>query len=318
MKKHILTIFGILILTATVIYKTKQSKKYTIAIIQCASNKALNLLTDSFIKEINTLIDTKNITIIHKNAEASISNAHAIAQQLYLNKDIDLFFTIGGSPSQAIATLEKNRPIIIAGVSDPYSYNLNKENICGIIEAIDETSLLNMINNTHNNMNKIGILRTAGDIHEKEFIYFKELCKKNNKKISDFNVNSESEIITIIDTICQKIELLLIPCDSLVVSVLPYIIKTTKKYKIPVFTCFIEGVEEGAFASTGVDYQLNGTECAKIAKKIITQQTTTKEIGFKKSTYKSIYYNKNLFNFFNINIPKSLSNKNNIPYINID
>jgi putative ABC transport system substrate-binding protein len=317
MKKLTLTIFVILILTPIIIYKTKQPKQYTIAIIQCASNKALNLLTDTFIKEINKLTKKNNLTIIHKNAQASIANAQAIAQQLYINKDIDLFFTIGSSTSQAIATLEKKRPIIIAGVSDPNSYNLNKENICGTIETIDEKSILDMINNTHNNIKTVGILRTAGDIHEKEFIYFKELCKNNNKKVSDFAVNSETEIITIIENICQKIELLLIPCDSLVVSVLPYIIKTTKKYKIPVFTCFIEGVEEGAFASTGVDYQLNGIQCAEIAKKIISQETTAEDIGLKKSTYKSIYYNKSLFNLFNINIEKNLS-KNNITYINIE
>jgi ABC-type uncharacterized transport system substrate-binding protein len=299
MKKQILIIFTIAITTITIIlYKTKQEKKYTVAIMQCASNKALNLLTNSFIKKITTILGNNNVTIIHKNAEASMSNAHAIAQQLYLNKDIDLFFTIGSSPSQAIATLEKQRPILLAGVSDPYAYNLDKENICGTIEAIDEESLLHMINHTHNTIDTIGILRTAGDVNEKEFAYFKELCKKNNKKIADFAVNSESEIIAILENICQKIEILLIPCDSLVVSVLPYIIKTTKKYKIPVFTCFIEGTEEGAFASTGVDYQLNGIDCAEIATKIILHTTTPQEIGFKKSPYKSIYYNKNLFSFF--------------------
>lgn len=292
MKKKILFLITISIIITTNYYyfQIKQSKKYTIAVIQCAPNKSLDLLSSSFINKITQLLDSKNLTIIYKNADASLSNAHAIAEQLHANKDINLFFTIGSSVSQAIAILEKERPIIIAGVTDPYAYNLNQNNVCGTIDTIDEDFILKMINTTHSYINKIGILRTAGDINGKEFNYFRELCQKHNKHVIDFAVNTESDILAIIEKVCQEIDVLLIPCDSLVVSVLPYIAKITKKHKIPLFTCFVEGISLGALRSTGIDYGKNGISSAEIAFNIIINKKNPKDINFKKAKYDKIYY----------------------------
>ena len=291
MKKKISTILIIIIsIICLYNYKIKLSKKYTIAVIQCASNKSLDTLSNNFIKKITQLLDENNLNIIYKNAEASLSHAHTIASQLQLNKNINLFFTIGSSVSQAVAILEKERPIIIAGVNDPHAYHLNQNNICGTIETIDEEFILKMIQNTNCKSNRIGILRSAGDIQEKEFSYFKLLCQQNNKQVIDCAVTSESEILSITEKLCHEIDVLLIPCDSLVVSVLPFIIKTTKKYNIPVFTCFIEGKSLGAFGSTGIDYEKNGKDAANIASEIILNQNNCQNIGFLKTKYEKIYY----------------------------
>jgi ABC-type uncharacterized transport system substrate-binding protein len=158
MKKKILIILINLIIIATIIYKFKNNtiKKYTVAIIQCASNKSLDVLSNNFIDEIKKIFNN-NINIIYKNAGASLPNAHSIAHELHLNKKIDLFFTIGGSVSQAIANLEDTRPIIIAGISDPKAHNLNKKNICGTIDAMDEETILKMINENSIENKKIGM-----------------------------------------------------------------------------------------------------------------------------------------------------------------
>ncbi len=301
-KKKIILI-SIVIIFFGLIYFYKNiliQKKYTIAIIQCASNKSLDLLANSFIKRITQLLGENNTSIIYQNSEGSLTNAHAICHQLQLNKNINLFFTIGSSVSQALSIVEKERPIIITGVTDPYAYNLNQKNVCGTIDTIDENFILTMINNINPNAKKIGILRTAGDINEKEFIYFKQLCNKQNKEIKDFAVSYENEILSNMESICKEIDILLIPCDSLVVSVLPYITKITKKYKIPTFTCFIEGAYIGALGSTGINYEENGISAAETAKKIITNDINVGLLGFKKAKYEKIYYNKELCKLFKI------------------
>jgi ABC-type uncharacterized transport system substrate-binding protein len=73
------------------------------------------------------------------------------------------------------------------------------------------------------------------------------------------------------------------------VSTLPYIIKIAKKYNIPIFTCFIEGILLGANASTGTDYKINGIESAQIAENLILKKQLPEKIGFKKSEYKKIF-----------------------------
>ncbi len=294
MKKYIL--FGLLILiTAVIMYsiKTKLNKKYNVAIIQCASNKSLDLLANNFIKAIKKKTNNM-VNIIYKNAEGSGSNALAIAQQLSLNKNIDLFFTIGSSVSKSLSTLETQRPIIIAGFSNPKEYQLDKDNICGTIDAMNEIIILKMILNKNPDYKKIGVLRTAGDSQERELIYLNQLCKNQNIDFIDYAVHSENEILLIMDKICQNIDCLIIPCDSLVVSSINYILKIAKKYQISVFTCFIEGVALGADGSTGVDYIQNGVDSAEIAKQILVNKKNPDQIKFKKTEYEKIYYKENI------------------------
>jgi putative ABC transport system substrate-binding protein len=302
MKKNIIITTIIIIIISIVFYynKIQIKKKYTIAIIQCASNKSLDILANSFINKINTLLNN-SVNIVYKNIEGSESQGLAISQQLFYNKDINLFFTIGSMPAQLISKLEKERPIIIAGISDPYSYNLNKNNICGTIDAINEKELFNMITKTTLNTRKIGILRTAGDINEKEFQSFKLICKENNILVIDYPINNESEIISITQKACQNVDSLIIPCDSLVVSALSYIIKISENYKIPLFTCFAEGASLGAYCSIGTNYIQNGAESAEIANKIILEKIPLNLINFKKTSYGKIYCNKKIKKQLKIN-----------------
>jgi ABC-type uncharacterized transport system substrate-binding protein len=291
MKKKILIFFTISLFIISYYYKISKKSLYTIAIIQSASNKPLNILAESFINNISALLKKEHINIIYKNIEGSEANALLLAQQLSQNKDINLFFTIGVSPAQAIASVEKERPVIISGIADPYAYELNQLNMCGTIDAMDEITTLKMIINAFPDIKTIGILRTGGNLYEQECNEFRALCKKRNILVSDFTVNNESEILFRAEQACQNSQALLIPCDSLVVSALPYIIKTCKLYNIPIFTCFIEGVSLGCTGSTGTDYEKNGKKYAEIAKDIIINGTSPKKIGFTKSTFEVILYN---------------------------
>ena len=77
--------------------------------------------------------NNKEINIIVKNAEASFFQANTIASQLVKNKDIEIFFTIGSAPTQAISHFEKERPIVFAGISNPEELGLIEgKNITGI------------------------------------------------------------------------------------------------------------------------------------------------------------------------------------------
>lgn len=310
-KKFILPIFFLILLSffCSKIFFLNEKNNFTVAIIQCASNPSLDLLRDSTIRNIKKNFE-KEVTFIIKNADASLIQANTICSQLYNNRDIDLFFTIGSGPTQAIAHLEKERPIVFAGINNPEDIGLKEEtNVTGTIDSIDKANIFEMITKIIPNIKRIGILRTGGELNEKECIGFKELCQKENITCKDFTVLNESDVIFQTREACRKIDALFVPTDSIVASAISFVIKETKKNKIPLFLAFNEPVALGALAGCGIDYKKNGECIASMIISILRQKKTINKIKFKHAATKEIYVNSKTAKELNL----TLSENTNIP-----
>lgn len=292
-KKFILSVFFLILLSLFVskIFFLHKKNNFTVAIVQCASNPSLDLLRDSTIKKIKEKFKTE-VTFIIKNADASLIQANSICSQLHKNKEIDLFFTIGSGPTQAIAHLEKKRPVIFAGINNPEAIGLKEgTNVTGTIDSTEKENIFEMIIKITPHIKTIGILRTAGELNEKECIGFKELCQRKNITCKDFTVLNESDVIIQTQEACRKINALFVPTDSIVASAISFVIKETKKNKIPLFLAFNEPVALGALAACGIDYKRNGEHIADMIISILEEKENIKKITFKSASSKEIYVN---------------------------
>ena len=285
----------------------------TVAIIQCASNPSLDLLRDGAINAIKNRFKNKEekIEFIVKNAEASTIQANSIAQRLYLNSAIDLFFTIGSGPTQAIFTHEKTRPIIFAGINNPEAIGItDAKNISGSIDSIDETKIIEMITALSPNTKKVGIIRSVGELSDQESIIFKKKLEEKNIQAFDFTVNTESDVIGRTIEACHKVDSIFVPTDSVVASAITYIIQETQKHATPLFLAFNEPVHQGAFAARGVDYKKNGEEIGEMISDILENKENIAQMGIKKATTNDIFVNKGTLTILNLNIPSFIK-----PYI---
>lgn len=288
--------------------KNADKKGYIIGIIQCVSNPSLDILRDSFIGTIEEKIGKDKVTFIIKNAQASAINSRSIAQQLVLNKEIDIFFTIGSTPSQALHGLEKERPIIFAGVSDPYVLGLlyEKSNVTGTIDAMNEEDIENMIIAFLPHIKKLGILRTAGELNAKECDEFEKRLQERGILVKHFTVSNESEVFRAVENACGEVDAILTPTDSIVASAISLVIQQTIKYRKPFFVCFNEPVYQGALAARGVDYAKNGKETATIALQVLLENKKPYEIVVKKAATKEIYLNNNTLKILDMSIPHEI------------
>lgn len=277
------------ILTAGLLFIKNKSKKYTIGILQCASNKPLDTLSSSYIDTIKKLMGKNEVVIIHKNNENSILNAHTIAEQFKHNPDINLFLTIGGSASQSLAKVIKDRPIIVAGISDPQMYELEKySNVCGIIDTFNYNAIFQMIQDNMPHGRSLAVIRSASDNAEKELLPFKELCRSNSLKYYDHAVYNESDIMFAAEMAAKNGDCIVIPCDTLVVSAFPYIANIAHKQEKPIFTCFIDGISMGASYATGVNYTKYGSDLAKLSYDILINKINPIE-QFQLAEYDKVY-----------------------------
>jgi ABC-type uncharacterized transport system substrate-binding protein len=280
-KKTIIFYSGLIIsviLSAYYYHFSAQKKKYTIGIIQCASNKPLDTLVKSYRETIQTLLH-EDVEILWKNNQGSYLEASAIGEQMHFNKDIDLICAIGSSAALGIAKYETVRPIVVGGISDPVMFDFDKKNnIYGIVDIFDYNTLFTYIIKKYC-PKKISLLRSNSNAAEKEAAPFIDLCRKNDIECHELVVNNELDIVSLLETQIAGSDILVIPCDTLVVSAFSYIAQKCKLMSLPLLTCFLDGLEIGATDVIGVDYIEYGAHLAELSCDLLHNQPVATRFG---------------------------------------
>ena len=123
-------------------------------------------------------------------------------------------------------------------------------------------------------------------------------------------VTSTNEVNNAIVNLVNKIDVLYVPTDQLVVSSMPIIVKHTLDAKIPIIAAEKGSVESGALGTVGIDYYQLGYEAGKMAVAVLKGEDISK-MPIKMPSKTEIYINKNTLEKLGIN----KSNLDNVKYI---
>lgn len=279
-------------------YNQQREKKnfYKIAIIKTASHPALNIVIENFIKEFQEKSDQK-ILFIEKNAEGSITTADAIAQTLFHDKTIDLFFTAGTIASQAIVSKESKRPIFCTAVSYPEKLGISDEqsNVCGISDSVCLVSFFQNISHLFPGK-KIGSIYTGGEINSTTMITaMEDEALKLGLSFTAFPFNNETDIPLALQTLNKKVDLLILPVDNTIATSIALITRIAEDYHLPLFVSDISLLKIGGIAGSGTNYEKIGNKAAKLVYLLYQNKKKPSEIGFTKYEDKTLYVNKNAF-----------------------
>lgn len=243
----------------------------TIGILQTASHPALDQARDGFMAEMRSLSTTK-IDFVVQNAEGSLAQAQSIAESFHSHKKINAIFAIGTPAVQAAARAEKQKPIFIAAVSDPYSLGIihPNTNICGttdqvntdaqaelILKLVPEVQTVVLIYNPSENNSQIMIKKMQASL------------EKAGLKNHPIGVHSAGELPQVVRAACSKGEAILIPNDNLVASNITLVAKEAALRQSPLFVSDIALVEKGALAAQGAEYTDMGKATAMMAHKVL-------------------------------------------------
>lgn len=287
---------------------TKGTAKYTIGILQTASHPALDACKDSFIQELKNKVGD-NVAIETHNAQGSITQAHAIAQQLAANKQMDLYYTIATPAAQAMSSLEKERPIVIAAVTDPYALGLvhKDSNVCGVTDMIDVKAEIDMLIELVPQAHTVGLLYTSGEPNSIAMVQkMRTLLEERGLIAMDYAVSSETDIPAMVELACRKADVLLAPTDNTIASTISVITAITHKYKKPLIVSHNEAVSCGALASRGVDYQACGTRAAQIVYELLVEKKKPVDLPVEQPNSNKIVINKTTLDHVGVTIPSTL------------
>lgn len=311
MKKTILIgLTLITLLTALIIFKRTKNKnaQYVIGILQTASHPALDASREGFIEELKNKFGNA-IEFVIQNAQGSISQAQAIAQQFHANKRFTGFFAIATPAAQAMSTVEKQRPVFIAAVTDPYALGLihPKTNVSGVKDMINVKAEIDMLTKLVPTAKTIGLIYTAGETNSIALIkQMHEELKTLGLSSMDYAISNEADIQAVTDLACRKTDLILAPTDNTVASTISLISSIALKHKKPLIVSDNMLVKFGALAAQGIDYKASGKKAAQIAFKVLKGTNLPNEMPIEQADSKEIFVNKKTLELLGLKIPTSL------------
>lgn len=261
-------------------YKTKKNKHgIKIGILQAASHPALDKAREGFIAKMQSALGD-NIDFVIRNSEGSSANNFVIAESFHSHEDIVGIFAIATPAAQAIASVEKEKPIFISAITDHTQLNIgNNQNICGGSDKINIPATIKMIKTLIPHAKKVALISYTGNANsEKEIIEIEHELKKAGLISTRIGFNTEADVPGAIISACGKGDVILTPNYNIIASAMPLVSSIALENNIPLVACYPSSVEQGAFAAHGIDYFINGEQAADCALEVFLNNKKPHEL----------------------------------------
>jgi putative ABC transport system substrate-binding protein len=298
---------GIIIIKRT-ITRGQTRNKWTIAILQTASHPALDAAREGFMTTLQQKLGN-DIGFIVSNGQGSISTIHTIAQQFHARNDIHAIYAIATPAAQAIAAVEKEKPIIIAAVTvTPEStIHFTEPNICGVSDMINVRAEIEAMHALLPKLKTVGIIFNTAEINSVVVskIMTTELERKNITPLV-VGIASESDIEPAIISALRKVDALIAPTDNTIANAIALISNLARKAEKPLIVSDNMLVKYGPLMARGVNYYESGTQAANVALDLLINHKKPYELPILEAENKSVFVNTQTLANLKLVIPDSL------------
>lgn len=253
-------------------------KTYTIGIAQFAEHPSLDNCREGFMEGLKEagFVKGENVTFVYQNAQADMSIAQQIADQM--SNSCDLICAIATPMAQAAynACIGKNVPVIYSAVSDPTGAMLanvdgkSLDAVTGTCDLLPVEAQLKMIRAFLPDAHKIGILFTTSETNsESQLLLYNNLAAQYDFEIVSSGISTGADISLALDNLLPQVDCISNLTDNTVVSYLAVMLDKANAAGKPIFGSEIEQVKNGCLASEGVEYISLGRETGKLAAQVL-------------------------------------------------
>lgn len=210
------------------------------------------------------------------NAEDNISKAKKIARNLHTQPRVAAVIALGPMATKVMSQIEKNKPIIYAGVSETDLVDLQHEtNVHGVNANIDIGRCCFAIQTIIPNIDTLIYLRPVEPFPS---LLQKEITEKlhaSGIKVSECSVSSANMKNRVHQVIEKKPAAIFIPLSSLSQR---HEVEEIIQADIPVITNDATLIAKGACVACSIDYELSGKQLAQMAYHILHNRSDNKSL----------------------------------------
>ena len=297
--------------------KESASKNINIGIVQIMEHSSLNTIRDSIVQRLGELgyKDGENCTI---NCQQANGEATAVTQILdqFKADEVDVIVAITTPCAQLAAPYSEDIPVVFSAVTDPIGADLVDSlentgvNITGTSDALEISKILDLAIQTTPNLNTLGYLYNTGEDNSVSCLkQVKQYCKDKGIKLETASATNTSEIQEAIATLADKCDAVFSPNDNTVAGAMGTVAEVMTKAKKPMFVGADSMVQDGGFATVGIQYNDLGYETANMVASILKGEKKASEIPVKVFNEDlSTFINKSTAEAIGYEIPDEIAN----------
>jgi putative ABC transport system substrate-binding protein len=260
-----------------------KDKVFKIGVNQFIAHAALDASYQGFIDALAEAgyKDGENIKIDFQNAQGDQSNANTIATKL-VNDNNDMILAIATPSAQAVANATKDIPILVTAVTDPAGSGLVASNeapggnVSGSSDLTPIKNQINLLTQLLPNAKNIAILYCSSESNSKiQAEMALEAAEELGLTAMEATVSNSNEIQQVVQSLVGKVDAIYAPTDNIIAAGMPTVAQVANSNGIPVICGESGMVNEGGFATNGIDYYKLGRLTGEQAVKIIKGEATT-------------------------------------------
>lgn len=295
---------------------TKENKKIKIGITQIVEHPALDSSRQGFIDALKEkgFEEGRNIEIDFQNAQGDQSTTQTIAQKFVSDK-VDMIFAIATPSAQAAYNATKEIPVLITAVTDPVKAGLAKAlektetNVTGTSDNVPIETQFDLLKKLVPDAKKVGILyNTSESNSEIQVDSAKNAAPGFGLEILPVGIANINDIPQSLSSLFGKMDVLYVPTDNMVASSMPIIADLCFKNNVPIIGSESGQVEQGALATTGIDYYKLGYQTGLVAVDVIGGKKPS-EIPITTLSEMQLVINTDAAAKLNITIPAEIADK---------
>ena len=322
--KRVLAVVMVLVLSMSLLVgcgsssddQSTEAKTYKVGILQLMEHTSLNTIKDSIVEGLEEAgyVDGDNIEIEFKNGQNDMTNMKTIAQT-FVADGCDVIVAIATPAAQAVLSETTEIPIIFAAVTDPVDAGLVDSletpggNVSGTSDEISAAEIMALAEQITPGFKTIGALYSAAEDNSESVIKdLKEYAKENGYEVVESTVTNTSEVAQAAQYLADKVDVVYSPIDNTVASAMAVASETFNNAKVPYYVSADSMVQDGGFATYGIDYTVLGKETAKMVAQVL-EGADVSTMSVVKMSDMSIYINQTTADAIGVEVPADILEK---------
>ena len=230
--------------------------------------------------------DGTTVTLRRFNAEGDLAQANAIAREI-VGGPFDMALTSSTPSLQALATAnERGRPVgrrlvhVFAAVADPWSAGVGLErgdplahppHLVGYGSLAPVEATFRLLLAIRPDLARIGVAHNPAESNSRRFMELtRATCAARGLTLLEAAVENSSGVVEAVQsTIARGAEVIFIPGDTTVASVVEAVVATAAKSRVPVFSVTPGKPDRGTLFDVGFDFHQVGLLAGRVAGDIL-------------------------------------------------
>lgn len=275
----------VLIVSFLAIFMLRQGPKadrIVIGVTQIIDHPSLNAVREGVFESLAAegLTRERGVRILYDEAQGNPALANQIAQK-FASQEVDLIIAIATPSAQAVRNTTRI-PLVFATLTDPVGAKVVSDlefpeaGVTGTRNKplfSDHLNLMRTVLKREDTL-RLGVILNYGEDNSVALLKeLKGLGPKENFILVTAAAQNAKEVRSAIESLVGRIDALLLLQDNTVASALSALLSTAEPHRIPVFSTYLEAVEQGALAGLAFDEHAIGLQTGRLAARLLEDPT---------------------------------------------